>query len=247
MDQLERPGQTDVVLLSDEDRVTSVVVNAVENLWEAVNELTRLQRTHKDHYFATIFGSARIQTGSPAYLQIKDLAAKLTEMGCGIITGGGPGLMQAANEGASVSGSVADQSVGIRIDLPFETAANPFVGRAYTHKTFFSRLHHFVIVSDVFIVVPGGIGTLLELSMVWQLLQVRKLYDTPLILLGDMWSDLISWAEKYMLAEDCQLAQPRDFDIPTCVKTTDEAIQIVKAHRERWLKTHTKSTQKPSV
>lgn len=247
MDQLQRPGQTDVVLLSDEDRVTQVVVAAVENLWEAVNELTRLQRTHKDHYFATIFGSARIQAGSPSYLQIKDLASQLTGLGCGIITGGGPGLMQAANEGAQEAGSLADKSVGIRIDLPFETSANPFVGRAYTHKTFFSRLHHFVIVSDVFIVVPGGIGTLLELSMVWQLLQVRKLYDTPLILLGDMWSDLIAWAEEYMLADGQQLAQERDFDIPTCVKTTDEAIQIVKAHRERWLQTHTKTTKKPSA
>src|SRR5579885_421140 len=236
-DSIQMPGRTDVVLLSDEDNVSKVLVAAVSNLWEAVNELTRLRRTHKEHYLVTIFGSARIEHDSEAYYCVKELAADLTRLGCGIITGGGPGLMQAANEGAaSVDATAVERSIGIRIDLPFEPNANPFVGKAYQHKTFFSRLHHFMIMSDAFIVVPGGVGTLLELSMVWQLLQVRKLYDTPLILIGPMWKELVSWARKWMLQDDLELAKPVDLDIPTCVEHNSDAVEIIRLHREKWLK-----------
>lgn len=234
-----KSGQTDVVLLSDEENVSQVLVKAVENLWEVVNELTRLRRTHKEHYFVTIFGSARIKAGSPTYAQARELSETLSAMGCGIITGGGPGLMQAANEGAAIAaGGRSDKSIGIQIDLPFEPEPNPFVGRAFQHKTFFSRLHHFVISSDAFIVLPGGIGTMLELSMIWQLLQVRKLYDTPLILVGGMWRELVTWSRLHMLDEDMPLAQPVDLEIPTCVNTAAEAIEIVTKHYERWKQTH---------
>ncbi|MBX9666771.1 MAG: LOG family protein [Candidatus Obscuribacterales bacterium] len=234
-----KPGATDVVPLSDEEAVTRVVFLAVENLWEAVNELTRLRRTHKEHYLVTIFGSARILQGTDDYERVKKLAFQLTGMGCGIITGGGPGLMEAANEGASLTGLDAVQrSIGIRVDLPFEKGANPFVGKAYEHKTFFSRLHHFVIMSDAFIVVPGGIGTMLELSMVWQLLQVRKLYDTPLILVGEMWAELVEWARKHMYNENVHLVNEVDLEIPICVKHSQDAIEIVRAHRQKWLKAH---------
>ncbi|MBX9689362.1 MAG: LOG family protein [Candidatus Obscuribacterales bacterium] len=235
-----RPGQTDVVLLSDEQSVSQVLVNVVENLWESVNELTRLRRTQNQNYFVTVFGSARIQAGTPAYLQARELTAELSKMGCGIITGGGPGLMQAANEGAASSGE-HEKSIGIRIDLPFEQNANQFVGKAYQHKTFFSRLHHFVIASDAFIVLPGGIGTLLELSMIWQLLQVRKLYDTPLILIGDMWRDLVTWSGAYMLENGTPLASPVDLEIPKCVNTAAEAVELVAKHLERWKEIHGKS------
>ena len=109
----------------------------------------------------------------------------LAPQGCDILTCGGPGLMQAANEGAhSVDPEGLRRSIGINIELPFEQELNPFVSQAYGHRTFFSRLHHFMIASDAFVVVPGGIGSLLELSLAWQLLQVRKLYNTPLILAG---------------------------------------------------------------
>ncbi len=234
-----KPGATDVVPLSDEEAVTKVIFLATENLWEAVNELTRLRQTHKQHFLVTIFGSARIQPESPQYERVKKLAFELTSLGCGIITGGGPGLMQAANEGASITGLDAVQrSIGIRVDLPFETDANPFVGKVYQHKTFFSRLHQFMIMSDAFIVVPGGIGTLLELSMVWQLLQVRKLYDTPLILVGEMWEELIEWSRKHMISGDIELAKPVDLEIPICVKHSHDAVEIVKEYRDKWLKAH---------
>ena len=140
----------------------------------------------------TIFGSARSKPGTFAYDEVKRLAAALAEMGCDIVTGGGPGLMQAANEGAAaVNAPERNRSVGIRVDLPFEQEVNPFVQEAFEHKTFFSRLHLFVITSDAFVVVPGGIGTVLELMMIWQLLQVKHVEGVPLILVGKMWPELV--------------------------------------------------------
>jgi predicted Rossmann-fold nucleotide-binding protein len=119
---------------------------------------------------------------------------------------------------------------------------NPFVGQAYEHRTFFSRLHHFMIISDAFVVVPGGIGTLLELSLVWQLLQVRKLYNTPLILVGKMWADLVEWGRRTMLKEGSELASEIDFTIPHCLNTIEEAIALIKENRTSWL-----ASQKASV
>jgi predicted Rossmann-fold nucleotide-binding protein len=98
--------------------------------------------------------------------------------------------MQAANEGAhDANPDASTGSVGIRVDLPFEQEVNAFVNEAYEHGTFFTRLHHFVLVSDAFVVVPGGIGTVLETMMVWQLLQVQKLRNTPLI-----WRGRCTWS-----------------------------------------------------
>ncbi len=231
-------GQADVVKLSDEDAATSLLENAIGGLWEVVNNLTRLRRTKRQNYRVTIFGSARLTPCTPAYEGVKKLAAELTGMGCDIVTGGGPGLMQAANEGAhSVEPQSARRSIGINIELPFEQEVNPFVTQAFTHRTFFSRLHHFVIASDAFVVTPGGLGSLLELSLVWQLLQVRKLYNTPLILVGKMWTDLVEWARKTMLIEGSELASPVDFDIPQCIGTIEEAIAIIRENRTAWLAT----------
>src|SRR6186997_377418 len=193
-------GQSDIVRLSDEDAATELLERAVTGLWEVVNELTRFRRTTRQNYRVTIFGSARLKAGTPAYDGVKKLAAELAKMGCDIISGGGPGLMQAANEGAhSIAGDTSPRSVGIRVDLPFEQEINSFVGQAYEHRTFFSRLHHFMIVSDAFVVVPGGIGSLLELSLVWQHLQVRKSCNTPLIVVGKMWGELVEWGRRSML------------------------------------------------
>jgi uncharacterized protein (TIGR00730 family) len=231
-------GQSDVVRLSDEDATTNLVERAVTGLWDVVNELTRLRRTTRQNYRVTIFGSARLKPNTPAYNEVKKLAAELTKMGCDIISGGGPGLMQAANEGAVSVESVAHKrSVGIRVELPFEQEVNPFVGQAYEHRTFFSRLHHFMILSDAFVVVPGGIGTLLELSLAWQLLQVRKLYNTPLILVGKMWADLVEWGRRSMLRKGNELASDIDFTIPHCVNTIDECLALIRENRAAWLAT----------
>ena len=229
-------GQSDIVRLGDEDAAVALLERAVTGLWEVVNDLTRLRRTTRQNYRVTIFGSARLKPPAPAYEGVKQLAAELTKMGCDIISGGGPGIMQAANEGAlSVDPKALHRSVGIRVDLPFEQELNPFVGLAYEHRTFFSRLHHFMIASDAFVVVPGGLGTLLELSLAWQLLQVRKLYNTPLILVGKMWADLVEWGRRTMLIEGSELANDVDFTIPHCVNTIEETIALIRANREAWL------------
>jgi uncharacterized protein (TIGR00730 family) len=223
------------VSLGDENAVKDLIVKSVFGLWDVVNELTRLRPSKRDRYRVTIFGSARAQPATFAYEETKRIAAALAEMGCDIITGGGPGLMQAANEGAMAVGEPErSSSVGIRVNLPFEQDVNPFVEEAFEHKTFFSRLHHFVLTSDAFIVTPGGIGTVLELTMVWQLLQVRHVHETPLILVGAMWQDLVEWARRSLLNAPIPLISPEDIDIPKCVTSADEAIAILRRHHEKW-------------
>ena len=225
------------VSLADEKAVRQILVGTVFSLWDIVNNLTRLRPTKRDRYRVTIFGSARAKPGTYVYDEVKRVAAALAELGCDIITGGGPGLMQAANEGAAAaSAPERSQSVGIRVDLPFEQEVNPFVELAFEHKTFFTRLHHFVLMSDAFVVTPGGIGTVLELMMIWQLLQVKHVHDTPLILVGRMWSELVNWAQTHLLASQPALANPEDMDIPQCVATADEAIALIRERHAKWLR-----------
>jgi uncharacterized protein (TIGR00730 family) len=231
----DSPGpRPDVVSLGDEDAVKEVVWNSVLGLWDLINNLTRLQPSQRARYRVSIFGSARAGKGSFAYEETKRVAGALAEMGCDIVTGGGPGLMEAANEGAASSPERV-RSVGIRVDLPFEQEVNTFVGMAFEHRTFFTRLHQFVLVSDAFLVAPGGIGTVLEMMMIWQLLQVRHLRDTPLILVGRMWPGLVEWARASMLSTDPPLAAAEDMAIPRCVLTGDEAITLIREHHARWV------------
>jgi len=235
-------GQT-TISMADEEGVKRILVDTVFGLWSIVNNLTRLRPTHRERYRVTLFGSARAKPGTWVYDEVKLLAAALADIGCDIVTGGGPGLMQAANEGAA-SSAAADrvQSVGIRVDLPFEQEVNPFVEEAYEHQTFFTRLHQFVLMSDAYIVLPGGIGTVLEATMVWQLLQVRHLHDTPFIFIGDMWGDLVNWAKRYMLRPGLELASPEDMEIPRCVGSGEEVIALIREHQARWQETHGRPT-----
>lgn len=227
--------ESQAVSLSDEERVKKVLVDSIFGLWDVVNNLTRLRPSKRGRYRVTIFGAARPQPDSPLYGEVKCVAAALAEMGCDIITGGGPGLMQAANEGAaSASVPQGQRSVGIRVDLPFEQEVNAFVTEAFEHRTFFTRLHHFVLASDAFVVAPGGIGTVLETMMIWQLLQVRHLQQTPLILVGKMWPGLVEWAREQMLSFEPPLASPADFAIPTCAATAEEAIAAIRRHHAIW-------------
>jgi uncharacterized protein (TIGR00730 family) len=227
--------RTDAVSLADEPAVRQLLVESVLGLWDVVNNLTRLKPSRRERWRVTIFGSARARPGSVAYEETKRVALVLGQLGCDIVTGGGPGLMQAANEGAAAAGGSA-KSVGIRVDLPFEQEANAFVGMAFEHRTFFTRLHQFVLTSDAFLVAPGGIGTVLETMMIWQLLQVHHLKDCPLILVGRMWPGLVAWAREAMLRADPPLANAGDLEIPRCVADGDEAIALLRTHHERWLK-----------
>ena len=228
------PKGPQTVSLADEEAVKQILVGTVFGLWDIVNNLTRLRPSKHERYRVTIFGSARAKPGTYVYDEVKRVAAALTGMGCDIVTGGGPGLMEAANEGAASSPERV-RSVGIRVDLPFEQDVNTFVGMAFEHRTFFTRLHQFVLVSDAFLVAPGGIGTVLEMMMIWQLLQVGHVRrDTPLILVGRMWPGLVEWARTSMLSTNPPLASAVDMAIPRCVPTGDEAITLIREHHARW-------------
>lgn len=224
------------VPLSDEPAALEILRQSIFSLWDTVNTLTRLRPTKRDRYRVTVFGSARIDPGHWVYAAVRDVAAELTRLGCDIVTGGGPGLMQAANEGVKLADpdGTRQKSVGIRVELPFEQDVNAFVTEAFEHKTFFTRLHHFVLVSDAFIVTPGGIGTVLETLMVWQLLQVRHLDDTPLILAGRFWDGLIEWAGKEMLRPDAPLVSPKDLKIPQVLPDGPEIVRAIREHHARW-------------
>jgi uncharacterized protein (TIGR00730 family) len=228
----EGSGGSRIVSLSDEEAVKEIVRSTVLDLWKIVNNLTRLRPAKHERYRVAIFGSARAQPGTFVYEEVKRVSTAFAAMGCDIVTGGGPGLMQAANEGAKVAGAAG--SVGIRVELPFEQEVNPFVVQAFEHETFFTRLHHFVIASDAFVVVPGGIGTVLETLMIWQLLQVRHVDNVPLILVGKMWRGLVDWAKTSMQDPRLALANPADLDIPKCVETGDDAIAMVRELHRQW-------------
>lgn len=210
--------------------------DSILKLWDVVDNLTRLRPTHTEYYGVTIFGSSRLTPDSKIYDEVRHLARELAMMGCRIITGGGPGLMQAANEGAiEANPAMRESSIGLNIHLPLEQAPNTFVGRIYEHRTFFSRLQHFVLRSNAFIAVPGGVGTLLEVSMIWQLLQVGHLYRVPLILVGKMWGGLLEWAREGMVEGDVLLADPVDMEIPTFVENAEEAVEIIRKDYTEWL------------
>jgi uncharacterized protein (TIGR00730 family) len=209
--------------------IFQIVETALDNLWTVVDELARIKPPAVGRPRVTIFGSARIQQQSPIYDDVRRLAKALAELGCDIVTGGGPGLMKAANEGAQI-GDPDNQitSYGLRVWLPFEQETNAFVEKAYIHRTFFTRLHHFVRLSNAFVVVEGGIGTTLETMMIWQLLQVHAA-DVPLVLVGPMWKDLVAWARRNMLRAPGALASEGDLSIPICVDTAEEALAVLKS------------------
>jgi uncharacterized protein (TIGR00730 family) len=226
-----------MISLGNEREVLDLVANSIMGLWDVVNDLTRLRPTQRERYRVTIFGSARIPEDHWVYAAVRDVAEELTRLRCDIVTGGGPGLMAAANEGAKkVDSDAVERSVGIRVQLPFEQNVNAFVTKAYEHRTFFTRLHQFVLMSDAFIVMPGGIGTLLEAMMIWQLLQVGHLQKTPLILVGKMYAELVDWCRQHMLRPDIPLANAEDIALPQCVEDGAGIMGILRPSHADWIK-----------
>lgn len=233
--QIARPGRSGVVSLADEDAVIDLVASSVLKLWGAVSDLARLRPAKQRRFRVTIFGSANVPTDRWVYRTIRNLAAELTEMGCDIVSGGGHGVMQAINEGTNMADTDSDRGPsGVRVGLPFEHNVNAFVSEALEQSTFFTRLHHFVLVSDAFVVLPGGIATVMETMMIWQLLQVRKLHDTPLILVGKMYEDLVEWCRSNMLKPESPLAGHADLAIPTCVEDAKAVLAILRRKHAAW-------------
>ena len=212
-----------------------ILDKAVYQLWETINDLEQLQPQQVKHYRVSIFGSSRIKRGDPIYDEVKKLSYEIAHLGIDIVTGGWPGLMEAANSGA-VEGQIDSRarSFGLPIHLPTEEAANPFVDQVFKHRTFFSRLHHFVRLSSAFVVMPGGIGTALETFMVWQLLQVKHIRKVPLILVGTMWTGLVDWMNESMVSRG--LVSPPDMEIAKVVASGDEALAILAESFEQFKK-----------
>ena len=229
---MKAPDAPRTVSLADEEAVKEVLRSTILDLWKVVNTLTRLKPSRRERYRVAIFGSARAQPGTFVYEEVKRASAAFAAMGCDIVTGGGPGLMEAANEGAASSrGTRKTRSFGLTISIPYEKA-NPYLDTVTAHRTFFSRLHHFVRMSQAFVIFPGGIGTSLELFMVWQLLQVGFLTERPVVLVGEMWRGLLDWMRREMVSRS--LMDPADLELVTLATSIDEAVARIERHKEKF-------------
>ena len=176
----------------------------------------------------SVFGSARTRPEDPAYAVAEEAGRKLAEAGFAVITGGGPGVMEAANKGASEAGGV---SVGLGIELPFESGLNPWVDVGINFRYFFARKTMFVKYAQGFVVLPGGLGTFDELFEALTLVQTQKVTSFPLALLGvDYWQGMINWLRDTVLA-DGMIAES-DLDILVLTDDVDEAVRLMVKARE---------------
>lgn len=174
----------------------------------------------------SIFGSARTKADQPYYKMATSIAKGLTKEGYGIITGGGPGIMEAANKGAMEGGG---KSVGLNIELPFEQGANEFVDRdkIINFNFFFVRKVMFVKYSQGFVVLPGGFGTFDELFEALTLIQTKKIGRFPIVLVGtDYWQPLLDWIRK-VVDEGYHNISPNDLSLIKLTDSADEAIKII--------------------
>ena len=182
----------------------------------------------------SIFGSARTHYNDKYYRMAEDIAYKLTQNGYGVITGGGPGIMEAANKGAKRGNG---KSVGINIDLPFEQKPNPYIDsdKLITFDHFFVRKVMFMKYAQGFIVLPGGYGTFDELFEAITLIQTKKIGKFPIILVGvKYWSGLLKWINDVMLSEEHNISAD-DLKVFTLVDTSDEAVNNIVEFYSRYL------------
>lgn len=170
-----------------------------------------------------IFGSARTKPSDPYYKQCQELSKRLSDAGFSVTSGGGPGIMEAANRGAIVGKSFA---VGLNIELPYEQTANRWQDISLNFRHFFARKVAFVKYADAFILFPGGFGTLDEMSEVLTLIQTRKIKRMPFILVGEeFWSDFMKWVKKTLLGE--KLISPEDLDLIQVIDDNDKILDAI--------------------
>jgi uncharacterized protein (TIGR00730 family) len=182
----------------------------------------------------SIFGSARTPPGSRYFLLAEEIAFKLTQFGYGIITGGGPGIMEAANMGARKGGG---RSVGLNIELPQEQGANLFIDadKLINFDHFFVRKVMFVKYAQGFIGLPGGFGTFDELFEAMTLIQTGKIERFPIVLVGrSYWEGLIEWIKDIMMTQESNIS-PADMDLFSLVDTADEAVDIINQFYSKYL------------
>ncbi|MFI5218429.1 MAG: TIGR00730 family Rossman fold protein [Bacteroidia bacterium] len=181
----------------------------------------------------SIFGSARIKTDNKYYKLAEEIAFKLTKEGYGIITGGGPGIMEAANKGCHTAGG---KSVGLNIELPFEQSANPYIDpdKLIMFNYFFVRKLMFIKYAQGFVVLPGGFGTMDELFEALTLIQTRKIGKFPIVLVGrDYWAGMYEWIKVRVLEE--KNINEDDLKLFTLVDTSDDAVSHINNFYTRYL------------
>ena len=197
------------------------------------------QLEHNRFFRCCIFGSARIKHNSKVYQDVAELARLLAGEGIDILTGGGPGLMEAANKGAKLGQKEKRSkslSFGISIQLDFEPIPNSHLDVQRHHQRFSSRLDDFMRLSNCIVCTPGGVGTLLELYFSWQLIQVQHIDRRPIVLLDkSYWTGLIKWMKE--IPTERGLIGAKDFDWVTIADTPEEAFEIVSAEHKKFLKT----------
>jgi uncharacterized protein (TIGR00730 family) len=177
----------------------------------------------------TVFGSARMPDGSPMYELARDIARRLAEAGFAIITGGGPGIMEAANRGCREGGGL---SVGCNIELPHEQGLNPYVDLGVEFRYFFARKTMFVKYADAFVIMPGGFGTLDELFEALTLIQTGKVRDFPVVLVGtDYWKGLIAWMREVQLPAGA--IAKSDLELFKLTDDPDEVVRMVREYASR--------------
>lgn len=182
----------------------------------------------------SIFGSARFTDDDPSYKAAEEIAFQLSQGGYGVVTGGGPGIMEAGNKGAHRGGG---DSVGLNIDLPFEQNGNPYIDKdkLITFDYFFVRKVMFVKYSQGFIVMPGGFGTLDELFEALTLIQTGKIGRFPIILYGkDYWSGLLDWIKSTLLTNYKSIS-PQDLELFRLANTPEEAVGHIDAFYQKYM------------
>jgi hypothetical protein len=178
------------------------------------------------HNAVSIFGSARVKPEDEYYQKAEKLARLLAQNGFNVITGGGPGIMEAANKGACEGGG---KSVGMNIRLPFEQKPNPYANVHIDYKYFFIRKVMFVKYAIAYVVLPGGYGTIDELFEALTLIQTKRIKSFPVILMGsEYWRGLLDWLKKTMQQEDKIL--PADLDLIQVIDDPEEAVKLIKKY-----------------
>jgi uncharacterized protein (TIGR00730 family) len=208
-------AQAELFTQTDPWRVLRIMGEFVE----AIDALAGVARA------VTIFGSARIKAGDPTYRATVEVARLLGNAGFAIITGGGPGIMEAANAGARSAGA---PSIGLNIELPFEQAANPYIDIGVQFRYFFVRKTMFVKYAQAFIIFPGGFGTMDEMFEALTLIQTGKIRNFPIVLYGsDYWRGLLNWLRERMLAQD--MISPNDIDLLLLCDSPEEVRDVILA------------------
>lgn len=206
-----------------------------ESSWQVFKVMSEMvegfEKLNKIGPCISIFGSARVKPESEHYQLTVEIASKLSKEGFGVISGGGPGVMEAANKGAKQAGG---KSVGLNIDLPFEQDSNPYIDtdKLITFRYFFIRKLMFVKYAQGFVLMPGGFGTMDELFEIITLVQTDKVDDIPIILVGkEYWSGLIDWIKSQLLKG--KFISEGDLDLIKIVDTSDEVIKFINEFYSR--------------